>query len=188
VQRSRAVVLLAILLLVGAAIYLAMRPLPASERGSTGATTPPTAGESPAAAARADDPCQGGSVCVLNPAVTQATIGKTICVRGWTATVRPPVGYTSPLKERQMADLHLPGSPADYEEDHRVPLELGGDPSAPHNLTPELRASAGGRAETKDQDENSAKAAVCAGSKTLAEAQAEFVAKWLLAWPGYRSP
>ena len=26
----------------------------------------------------------------LNPDVTQATIGSTICVRGWTATVRPP--------------------------------------------------------------------------------------------------
>ncbi|MBV8598859.1 MAG: hypothetical protein JO017_08565, partial [Actinobacteria bacterium] len=25
-----------------------------------------------------------------NPDVTQATIGSTICVRGWTATVRPP--------------------------------------------------------------------------------------------------
>ena len=28
---------------------------------------------------------------VLNPAVTQATIRTTICTRGWTRTIRPPV-------------------------------------------------------------------------------------------------
>jgi hypothetical protein len=31
----------------------------------------------------------------LNPAVTQATIGSIICVRGWTRTIRPPQQYTS---------------------------------------------------------------------------------------------
>jgi hypothetical protein len=29
----------------------------------------------------------------INPAVTQETIAETICVRGWTHLVRPPVGY-----------------------------------------------------------------------------------------------
>src|SRR5581483_9064980 len=38
----------------------------------------------------------------LNPAVTQATIGATICRRGWTATVRPPGSYTNALKVQQM--------------------------------------------------------------------------------------
>ena len=33
----------------------------------------------------------------LNPEVTQATIGATICVRGWTQTVRPPQAYTRAL-------------------------------------------------------------------------------------------
>ena len=133
------------------------------------------------------DPCQGGALCVLNPAVTQATIRITICVSGWTATVRPPASYTTPLKTQQMATLHLPGSPTDYEEDHRVPLELGGNPTDARNLTPELRAAAGGRAESKDSDENAARASVCSGSKTLAHAQADFVTKWLTSWPGYRS-
>ena len=32
---------------------------------------------------------------VLNPAVTQATIRSTICGRGWTRTIRPPVSYTN---------------------------------------------------------------------------------------------
>jgi hypothetical protein len=35
----------------------------------------------------------------LNPKVRQSTIKKTICVRGGTKTVRPPVSYTNALKE-----------------------------------------------------------------------------------------
>jgi len=30
----------------------------------------------------------------FNPSVTQENIGRTICVRGWTRTVRPPSQYT----------------------------------------------------------------------------------------------
>jgi hypothetical protein len=55
----------------------------------------------------------------VDPAVTQATIGDTICVPGWTLTVRPPERYTEELKRRQIeeygyADRRL----GDYEEDH----------------------------------------------------------------------
>ncbi len=32
---------------------------------------------------------------VLNPNVTQANIRSTICSRGWTSTIRPPVSYTT---------------------------------------------------------------------------------------------
>src|SRR5713226_8498906 len=83
------------------------------------------------------DPCHVAGVvyCVLNPAVTQATIKQTICVSGWTATIRPPSSYTSALKVQQIAAEKLPDTnPADYEEDHRVPLELGGAPRDPFNL------------------------------------------------------
>ncbi|WP_050807186.1 hypothetical protein [Acidiphilium sp. PM] len=38
----------------------------------------------------------------INPAVREATIGATICRRGWTRTVRPPVSYTEPLKKAQI--------------------------------------------------------------------------------------
>lgn len=40
----------------------------------------------------------------VNPAVTQANINDTICVPGWTATVRPPESYTERLKRRQIAE------------------------------------------------------------------------------------
>src|ERR687888_596480 len=63
---------------------------------------------------------------VLNPAVSQSAIGTTICRRGWTRTIRPPVSYTNDLKLEQMQQYGVTGEPADYQEDHLVSLELGG--------------------------------------------------------------
>ena len=40
---------------------------------------------------------------MINAAVTPATIGTTICVRGWTRTVRPPVEFTEQLKRGKSA-------------------------------------------------------------------------------------
>jgi hypothetical protein len=57
---------------------------------------------------------------VINPAVTQATIRATICTRGWTRTVRPPVSYTNALKVRQLAQYGLRGPPAAFQEDQPV--------------------------------------------------------------------
>lgn len=115
-----------------------------------------------------------------NPAVTQATIRTTICVRGWTATVRPPVSYTSPLKVLQMKVRHLPGSPSAYEEDHMVPLELGGAPKDPLNLWPEPRTGPHASSSVKDSSENSLKAKVCSGALTLDQARKLIVdpSKW----------
>lgn len=104
---------------------------------------------------------------VLNPDVTQATIGSTICVHGWTATVRPPVEYTNDLKAKQMREYGEAGSPSDYQEDHLISLELGGDPTDPRNLWPEPYP----RAADVDQIENQLNAEVCSGKLTLAEGQ-----------------
>jgi len=104
---------------------------------------------------------------VLNPDVTQANIGSTICVSGWTRTVRPPVSYTNDLKLRQMRQYGETGSPSSYQEDHLVSLELGGDPTDPRNLWPEPYP----RAADVDKIENELNAEVCSGKLTLAEAQ-----------------
>ncbi len=103
----------------------------------------------------------------LNPAVMQATIGATICRHGWTATIRPPTSYTSPLKLRQMADYGEAGSPTAYQEDHLISLELGGDPTDPRNLWPEPYP----RASEVDRIENELNAQVCSGGVSLADAQ-----------------
>jgi hypothetical protein len=104
---------------------------------------------------------------VLNPAVTQATIASTICRRGWTRTIRPPVTFTNALKIRQLHQYGLRGPPSAYQEDHLISLELGGSPADPRNLWPEPYP----RASAVDQIENDLNDRVCAGSLTLAEAQ-----------------
>ena len=98
-----------------------------------------------------------------NPDVTQGNIQDNICNRQWsTKQIRPPSGYTSKLKRKQLreygdtvhqtrAELINPSTGkvdttrcvmhsdnmACYEEDHLISLENGGDPTDPRNLFPE---------------------------------------------------
>jgi len=104
---------------------------------------------------------------VLNPDVRQETIAGTICVSGWTRTMRPPSEYTSSLKVEQMREYGLGGSPSAYQEDHLISLELGGHPTDPRNLWPEPYP----RAATVDRAENELNAEVCSGKLSLLDAQ-----------------
>ena len=126
----------------------------------------------------------------VNPNVTQANIRTTICVSGWTATVRPPVSYTNKLKFDQLnsgynlnGDLNM----KDYEEDHIVPLEVGGNPSSPLNLFPEprhIKLSA----FLKDQLENRIHRLVCSGQLSLKSGQAIFLTNWEKGYSKYVGP
>ena len=111
----------------------------------------------------------------LNPAVTPADMGSTICKAGWTETVRPPEPYTEALKARQMAAYGDTAPISKYEEDHLVSLELGGAPSDPRNLWPEYGASP----NPKDRVENAARAAVCAHRLSLRSAQVAIATNWV---------
>jgi hypothetical protein len=103
----------------------------------------------------------------FNSEVTQATIRTTICVRGWTRTVRPPSSYTSALKREQLRLFGLRGPPSAYQEDHLISLELGGNPTDRRNLWPEPYP----RAAVVDRIENDLNAKVCSGELTLADAR-----------------
>jgi len=103
----------------------------------------------------------------LNPAVTQATIGSTICTRGWTRTIRPPTDYTNALKVRQLREYGRRRPLSAYQEDHMISLELGGNPVDARNLWPEPYP----RASAVDRIENDLNRRVCSGELTLAEAQ-----------------
>ncbi|MGZ4389225.1 MAG: hypothetical protein ACXVZL_07575 [Gaiellaceae bacterium] len=103
----------------------------------------------------------------LNPAVTQATIGSTICVAGWTRTIRPPADYTGALKLRQIRAYDAHGPPSAFQEDHLISLELGGAPTDPRNLWPQPRPWA----DEVDRTENRLREEVCSGRLSLAEAQ-----------------
>lgn len=113
-----------------------------------------------------------------NPEITRENIAETICNPEWsTRTIRPPENYTSRLKREQMRDLGLSGRSRDYEEDHFISLELGGNPTDPRNLWPEPYGPSAGARE-KDVVENYLHKQVCSGSMTLQEAQNAIVTDW----------
>lgn len=121
----------------------------------------------------------------LNPAVSQATIATTVCRAGWTATIRPHPEYTTALKIRQLASGYTyrgDTKPSDYEEDHLIPLELGGSPTSTRNLWPEPYLGTGG-ALVKDRIENKLHELVCARVVGLATTQHVIAANW---WQAYR--
>jgi hypothetical protein len=126
----------------------------------------------------------------LNPDVTQSNIAATICVSGWTATVRPASSVTTALKQRQIAagytyqgDTNL----SDYEEDHLIPLELGGAPADPSNLWPDPYNAPDG-AKVKDTVENKLHDLVCARTLSLADAQHAIASSWWDAYQTYAAP
>jgi len=68
-----------------------------------------------------------------------------------------------------------PGSKlSSYEEDHLIPLELGGSPTSPLNLWPEAHPSS----YTKDGVEDTLNRAVCSGRVKLAPAQRAIAHNW----------
>jgi hypothetical protein len=121
-----------------------------------------------------DPTCTPGA---LNPAVTQATIDHTICVSGWTKTVRPSERVTEPEKRASMAAYGDGGSPQAYEYDHLVSLELGGALNDARNLWPEPGASP----NPKDPVENELHRMVCDDQMGLAQAQHIIATAWV-AW------
>ncbi len=117
----------------------------------------------------------------LDSDVTQSTINSTICVSGWTATVRPPTSYTNPLKAQGIIDYgYSDTSLSSYEEDHQIPLELGGSPRDPKNLWPEPY-SGSETAHSKDGVETKLKNAVCDGRITLSAARTAIKNDWTTA-------
>jgi hypothetical protein len=118
-----------------------------------------------------------------NPAVTQATIGSTLCVSGWARTQRPPVSVTEPEKLASMRAYGITGPPSSYEFDHLEAIEIAGNNST-GNLWPQPYeqpkgpAAPGTGSETKDRVENATHAAVCSGRMTLAAAQTAMARDW----------
>jgi len=120
-----------------------------------------------------------------NPAVNQSNIASTICTSGYTKTIRPTSSYTTALKIKQLAGTYSRyGSTKTslVEEDHLIPLEIGGSPKSVENLWAQLWDGAWG-ARKKDQLENKINSMVCSRAMTLAAAQAIFTTNWI---EGYR--
>jgi hypothetical protein len=168
-----------------ACVAAAIPPLPAAAIPPLPAAAA-TTGLAPAARCRAlgplpDAACTPGS---LNPAVTQATIHQTICVSGYTATIRPPVSESNRLKRLAATAYRITDSLSNYEGDHLIALELGGAPDDIANFWDESHATS----LAKDQLENHLRSDVCAGRAPLAQAQHAISTDWVGAYCAARLP
>ena len=149
---------LLVITLAAACTHLEPRPTPPPP------TPPPNA---------ADLPCiQTPHGCIsLNPDVTPATIHETICVPGYTKSVRPSTTYTNGVKRKLLRKSGLPDTDAGrYELDHIIPLALGGHPRKLSNLMLQPWDGEHG-AKRKDHLEVRLHVEVCHGSKSLETAQ-----------------
>lgn len=114
-----------------------------------------------------------------DPAVNQNNIQNTICVPGYAKTVRPPPSFTDPLKEELMRSYGFGNnSPRNYELDHLIPLEVGGNPTNVSNLWPEPGYGQY-NFHVKDSFERFLHDQVCSGSVSLVEAQHEIATNWI---------
>jgi hypothetical protein len=136
---------------------------------------------------------------VCSPGLADPQMTKALVCTTRTSSRRPPANVTNPLKRQGMALYGLGGyDPADFEWDHIVSLELGGDPMAvnvggfwrdtPGALKngfpqPRNRITPGNRwgAEDKDWLENRLHQEVCNDTTTLAQAQHELATDWVAA-------
>ena len=124
-----------------------------------------------------DPRCTPGSV---DPAVTQADIGSTICRPGYTEEARPPESQTTHAKyDVAYPAYHIPDTDSG-ELDHLVSLELGGSNDIT-NLWPEnYRGFL--NADDKDRLENYLHDAVCSGRMPLQTAQKAIATDWVKAY------
>jgi hypothetical protein len=110
----------------------------------------------------------------VDEAVNQENVHQTICISGYTASVRPATKTTNRIKRELMVEYQLPGQPLDYELDHMIPLELGGCPDCLTNLWMEPLTSA----REKDRVENYLHREVCRDQLSLAAAQKLIAQDW----------
>ena len=117
----------------------------------------------------------------INPDITDKTVSKTICNKGhWsTSSIRPPVSYTNKLKAQQIKQYGYKDTElADFEEDHLIPLTLGGNPTDPKNLWPQSYKTTP-NAREKDKVEIWLNKQVCDGDMSLKEAQTAIATNWV---------
>ena len=124
----------------------------------------------------------------IDSKVTQDNIMSTICVVGYTKGVRPPVSYTGALKAKQLRSTYKRYNNTnnkDFEEDHLIPLALGGSPSSEENLWPQPLNDKKG-AYLKDEVELKLHTLVCKGRVKLLEAQRAIADDWYAAYLKYK--
>ena len=124
-----------------------------------------------------DSSCTPGD---RDPRVTPGTLADTICVKGWSKSVRPAKNVTDQIKRERMAAYGVEPPAGQYELDHLIPIELGGA-STVANLWPEQWDGPLG-AHQKDRLEDRLHSLVCTGRMQLDAAQQVFATDWVSAY------
>jgi hypothetical protein len=130
-----------------------------------------------------DPMCTPGA---LNPKVTQATIGSTICrTGGYTSGIRPSSYVTGKEKRANAKSYGYTGNMRDGEYDHLISLQLGGDPNDYRNLWVEApdpgHPTGSGPNNNKDKVETTLHTAVCNHKVALTAAQKAIATDWTTA-------
>ena len=121
----------------------------------------------------------------LNPDVTPRRIANTICVPGYTKSVRPSTSYTNGVKRKLLREAgRSEARMADYELDHIIPLALGGHPRSLRNLMLQPWDGPTG-AKKKDRLEVKLQCLVCSGQLGLSDAQKAIYTDWPKAYHTY---
>ena len=151
---------------------------------SAGAAVPESSEAASSFRSAAEDPTDGPCIktrhgCIaLNPDVDEDTIDATICVSGYTKSVRPATSYTNGVKKRLLREAGIDEARiGDYELGHIVPLALGGHPRKLSNLMLQPWEGAHG-AKSKDGLEVRLQSLVCRGKLDLTDAQVCIAQDW----------
>lgn len=102
----------------------------------------------------------------------------------------PPGNFTYQLKRRQIREYgYRDRRLSHYEEDHLIPLDLGGAPADPRNLWPEPRHPRDGwTADKKDELEATLVRLVCAAELPLDVARRAIAQDWEQTYRRYVAP
>jgi hypothetical protein len=150
----------------------------------------------PSYAAAPDLPDHSRTRGAADPTVTEANYREMLCKGAdgkkhhTTDEKRPNSGFTTALKKRQLAAWDYPDKKTgDYEEDHLISLELGGDDSAEENLWPQPYAGKWG-AKTKDTLELELGRRIClletdSDHLPLQKARAAAAGDWIASYKKY---
>jgi len=142
-----------------------------------------------AAVARAGDlPDLNITPGATDPEVTEANIKESICKVThftWTEGHMPPRSFLEPiekdlLKKYGYTDENL----KHYQMDHLIPLSLGGHPTDPKNIWPQVLVTKWS-ARRKDYLEQVLHDKVCKGEVSLKDAQEQIRTNWIETYKKY---
>lgn len=115
------------------------------------------------------------SVLALNPSVTQENIQQTICIKGYTKSVRPTSSFTNIIKAQMLREQGIEAEDISlFELDHKIPLAIGGNPSNLENFQLQLWEEA----KKKDAIERRLHKLVCKGDVLLKDARSCMLNDW----------